>query len=134
MTARCGNANCMRCRRRFARALRVPGGTRLATPGEKPVTAAALEAHVARYTGDKVPAEAARSTIAAALAVAAEHGLTLNIAKPPRERKSRGPSLRKRVAQLVADGYDAEQVAEIEDLTPHRARDLVRQAQAKAAK
>lgn len=91
--------------------LRVPPAPVL-LPGPRP-TAAGLEKHATRFGPEQV-AE-----------TAAEYGLSVAIERAKAPRKVSGPSLRTRVATLVADGYGVEQIAEIEDLSPARARRLV---------
>lgn len=81
-------------------------------PGAPP-TAAALERHAARFG----PAGVAET--------ASEYGLSVSVGRAKRKRKVRGPSLKKRVAALLADGHDAEVIAEMEDITPGKARRLV---------
>lgn len=105
----CGN--CRDNLRANAAKLRVSRGAS-AMPGPAP-TAAGLEAHARRYG----PAQVAET--------AAQYGLSVTVERPKAARKVSGPSLKTRVAQLVADGYSADVIAEIEDLSPSRARRLV---------
>lgn len=81
-------------------------------PGPRP-TSAQLERHATRFGPEQV-AE-----------TAAELGLSVTVERPRAPRKVRGPGLRERVAKLVAAGHGVEAIAEIEDLSPARARRLV---------
>jgi hypothetical protein len=107
----CGN--CDSCLARTRALLRVPP-RRALLPGPRP-TAAGLERHARKYGPEQV-AE-----------TAAEYGVSIAIERPKRERKSRGPSLRTRVKQYVAQGYGPDVIAEMENLTPGRARRLVKE-------
>jgi hypothetical protein len=82
-------------------------------------TRAALEKHAARFGPDQV-AE-----------TAAELGVDVEVAPRARTRRPTGPTLRQRVATLVAAGHGAAVVAEAENLSPARARELVAQAKEK---
>lgn len=95
---------------RFLVALASGGGP--LPPGPAP-TAAGLERHARRFG----PAQVAET--------AAQYGLSIAIERPRAARKGGGPSLKTRVARLVADGYSVEAIAEVEDLSPARARSLV---------
>lgn len=105
----CGD--CPDCLAKTHRLLRLRRGPSL-LPGPRP-TAAQLERHAARF-GPAMVAE-----------TAAELGIEVVVERERKPRKASGPSLRTRVAQLVADGYSVEAIAEIEDLSPSRARRLV---------
>lgn len=105
----CGN--CPTCLQRTNALLRVPART-ATMPGPKP-TAAALERHAQRFGPEQV-AE-----------TATQYGLSVAIERPKARRKAGGPGLKARVATLVADGYGVDAIAEIEDLSPSRARRLV---------
>lgn len=97
---------------RLARPTRKPG----LRVGPRP-TGAALERHAAKYGPEQV-AE-----------TAAEWGLAVAISRPKARRASRGPSLKTRVARLVAEGHGVDTIAEIENLSPTRARALVKEVQ-----
>lgn len=106
-------ANCEENLARNAAKLRVPP-RRSVMPGPPP-TAAGLERHARRFG----PAQVAET--------AAQYGVSVAIERPKAVPRVSGPSLRTRVRTLVADGYGAEAVAEIEDLSPARARRLVQE-------
>lgn len=76
-------------------------------------TTAQLERHARRFGPEQV-AE-----------TAAEHGLVVTVERSVRASVSGGPTIRQRVARLVEEGHDVNAVAEIEDLSPARARRLV---------
>lgn len=76
-------------------------------------TAAALEKHAKKYGPAQVPETAAELGL----------GVTVEPAKP--KARTRRPSLKKRVARLLAEGHSVEAIAEVENLTPGRARRLV---------
>jgi hypothetical protein len=112
----CGD--CPDCRAATARLLRVPPG---AVPCLGPTpTKTQLERHARRFGPDQV-AE-----------TAAELGVDVEVERTTRRRVSRGPTLRQRVAGLVAAGHGAAIVAEMENLTPARARALVAEMKEKA--
>lgn len=80
-------------------------------------TAEALERH-ARKFGPTLVAE-----------TAAEFGLEVDVPGAPQKKRVRRPSLKQRVAVLAAQGYGPDVIAEIEDLSPARARRLVEEVQ-----
>lgn len=96
--------------------------SRAILPGPRP-TAAGLERHAARYGPEQVPE------------VAAEYGLSVAITRAKAQpKRTRGTSLKQRVATYLRDGHDLDVIAELEDLTPGRARTLVNAALAAQAK
>jgi hypothetical protein len=105
----CGN--CRPCLGATHRLLRVPP-RRTLLPGSRP-TAAALEKHAARFGPDQVTE------------TAAEYGLSVVIQRAKAPRRASRPSLKTRVRALLADGHGVDVIAEIEDLSPARARRLV---------
>ena len=113
----CGHLDCGVCAPRVRRFLRVPRARRVDLPGACPPTAAALERHARKFG----PAGVAE--------VAAEFGLTVDlgnarrIERRPTRRRSTGQ--RDRIADLVARGASVESIAEVEDLSPSRARRLI---------
>lgn len=118
----CGD--CGPCRVKTSALLRVPRSTGDASvPGAKPVTAAALERHAKRFGPRQVHE------------VAAAHGLSVSVERPQRApRGSRGPSLTKRVINMLRDGHTAETIAEVENLNPGRAKRVIEKAQERMAK
>lgn len=112
MTERAICGDCPRCRPLTLRLLRAGKRGRTLLPGDKP-TAAALEKHATRFGPEQV-AE-----------TAAEYGVSIAITRPKATRRVSGPSLKARVAGYVKDGYSVEVIAELEDLSPSRARRLV---------
>lgn len=91
------------------------GRGRSLLPGPAP-TAAELEKHAARFGPEQV-AE-----------TAAEYGISIAITRPKATRRGGGgPTLKQRVAGYVADGHTADVIAELEDLSPSRARRLVQE-------
>ena len=104
---------CSHCQHRQARLLaRLCVSPRTVVVGERPTTAG-LEKHARRF-GRAFVAE-----------TAAELGIAVTLAPPEPRRRTRGPSLKQRVARLLAGGHDVEAIAEVENLTPSRARRLV---------
>src|SRR5689334_2598021 len=90
-------------------------GVTLSAPAPRPTaapTAEALERH-ARKFGPALVAETAQ-----------EFGLTVDV-EAPKVARVRRPSLKQRVAKLVAAGHSVEVIAEVENLSPARARKLV---------
>jgi hypothetical protein len=81
-------------------------------PGPRP-TAARLERHAERFGPEQV------------METAAELGIQVVIQRARQVRRVSGPSLKTRVAALVADGHSVDTIAEMEDLSPARARRLV---------
>lgn len=114
----CGN--CPTCLPRTNRLLRTAPAPRL-LPGPAP-TAAGLERHAAKF-GPEGVAE-----------VAAEYGLSVAVQRPTRHRTPRGLSLPARVATYLRDGHGVDVIAELENLSPARAKKLVSEALAKEAK
>lgn len=107
----CGE--CPACLSITLRILRRPcTGTR--SSALPPPTVEGLERHAARFGPDQV-AE-----------TAAEYGLAVNVERPRRVR-TKGPTLKQRVAAYVADGVSVDVIAEMEDLSPARARRLVQE-------
>lgn len=91
----------------------VRAGSRCLLPGPAP-SAAQLERHARRFG----PAQVAET--------AAEFGVSVAIERATRKpRLIAGPSLKQRVAGHVKAGRSVELIAEIEDLSPSRARRLV---------
>jgi hypothetical protein len=78
-------------------------------------TAVGLERHAARFGPEQV-AE-----------TAAEYGIAVAVERPVAARKVKGPTLRQRVADYVAGGHSADVIAELEDISPNRARQLVQE-------
>jgi hypothetical protein len=86
-------------------------------------TAAALERHARRFGPDQVPE------------TAAEYGVSVAITRAKAApRKARGASLPQRVAGYLRAGHDVDVIAELENLTPARAKRLVTEALARIAK
>lgn len=107
--------------RLLARLVRA-GGRRAVLPGTAP-TAAQLERHATRFGPEQV-AE-----------TAAEYGVSVAITRAKAApRRARGLSLRQRVAGYLKAGHDMDVIAELENLTPGRARTLVNEALAAQAK
>ena len=91
-------------------------------PGTRP-PAAGLEKHAKRFGPEQV-AE-----------TASEFGLAVAVERPrAKPRRGRGPSLKDRVAGYLQAGHGVDVIAEIENLSPSRARKLVNEALAKEAK
>lgn len=103
----CGN--CPECLARTNALLHVPRTSLL--PGRP--TVAALERHARKFG----PAQVAET--------AAEHGLSVAVERDAPRRRTTGPTLRQRVAGYVDADYSAEVIAELEGLSPSRARRLV---------
>lgn len=103
-------SECLANLRRNAHKLRVPRGRSLLL--EPRPTAAGLERHARRFGPAQVPE------------TAAQYGLTVAVERERAVRRG-GPTLRQRVAEYVRDGHSAEVIAELEDLSPGRARRLV---------
>lgn len=106
----CGGDACPDCLGRTHALLREPRGDVL-LPGARP-TAAGLERHALRF-GPGMVAE-----------TAAQYGIAVAVERP-KKTTPRGPSLRARVAAHVEAGLGAELIAEMENLTPGRARRLI---------
>jgi hypothetical protein len=100
----------------------------IAVPGLTTPTRASLEKHVARFADPKkVGEENAKKTIEAVMAVANDHGITLSV-KPIKSVKQislRRPPLKDRIREHLAEGHSIDYIAEMEDLSPSRARRLV---------
>lgn len=96
--------------RYLARVCRASG--RCSLPGDRP-TAAQLERHAKRF-GPEGVAE-----------TAALYGVSIAIERPKAKRGPSGPSLKTRVKQYLAAGHSADVIAELEDLSPARARRLI---------
>jgi hypothetical protein len=79
----------------------------------KAPTVASLERHAKRFG----PSQVAET--------AAEWGLSVSLEKAPPKSSASGPPLKTRVATLLDAGHSVETIAEIEDLSPARARRLV---------
>lgn len=107
----CGD--CGPCLAATARLLRVPRSVLM--PGPRP-TVAGLERH-ARKFGPAMVAE-----------TAADYGLSVAVERPKARRRGGGPSLKTRVAGYLKEGYSPEVIAELEDISPSRARRLVEEA------
>ena len=123
----CGHLDCGVCVPRMRRFLAPPRTERLALPGASAPTVASLERHARKFGGEQV-AE-----------VAAEHGLVVDLGRAATierrvKRGARRGSLPKAVAELLGRGASVESIAETLDLSPSRARRLVNDALAKAAK
>lgn len=78
-------------------------------------TAAGLERHARRFG----PAQVAET--------ASQYGLAVAIERPKAAKRVSGPSLKTRVREHVEAGRSVELIAELEDLSPSRARRLVRE-------
>lgn len=77
-------------------------------------TAAELERHAQKY-GPEGVAE-----------LAAEIGVRVNVKKPTaKKRSTKGPTLNERVAEYIEAGHSVDVIAELENLSPSRARRLV---------
>lgn len=115
----CGNCpDCLECTRALTR---VPP-RRAILPGERP-TAAGLERHARKFGPEQV-AE-----------TAAEYGLSVAIERPKaRPKRGGGPTLRERVAGYLKAGHGADVIAELENLSPARAKRLITEALAAVAK
>jgi hypothetical protein len=88
-------------------------------PRTKPATAAQLERH-ARLFGPEGIAE-----------TAAELGVTVKVERSKAARKrTKGPTLKARVVEHVTAGRSAELIAELENLSPSRARRLIEEVSA----
>jgi hypothetical protein len=79
-------------------------------------TAAALERHARRFGPDQVGE------------TAAEYGVSVAITRPKAQRRIRGMSLKERIKGYVARDLSADDIAELEDLTPARAQRLIEEA------
>ena len=91
-------------------------------PGAAP-TAAALEKHAARFGPEQVPE------------TASEYGISIAITRAKaKPRRARGASLAQRVAGYLKQGHGVDVIAELENLSPSRARTVVNVALAKEAK
>lgn len=108
---RCGS--CPDCLDHTKRVLTPPRPRQVGLTGAKPPTRAALERHGERFGW------------AGVAEVAAQHGISVTVPRQAGARGSRGPTLKQRVATMVADGHSADFIAEVEDLSPSRARRLV---------
>jgi hypothetical protein len=102
-------SECLANLQRHALTFRAPT-PRSTTPAP---TAEALERHARRF-GPALVTE-----------TAAEFGLEVEVPGAPQKKRVRGPSLKERVRRLVDAGHSADVIAEIEDLSPARARRLV---------
>lgn len=109
MRTPCGS--CVTCLTATNRLIAPPRSTSL-LPGPAP-TAAGLEKHARKYG----PAQVAET--------AAEFGVSVAVEREKKQSTPRGPSLKTRVRQHVANGLGVELIAELEDLSPSRARRLV---------
>lgn len=98
-------------RQEHARLLAGLEGGAAPTLGPRP-TKAQLEKHAARFGPDQV-AE-----------TAAELGVDVEVTRAKKAR-AKGPTLKQRVAAHVAAGHSVDVIAEMEDLSPARARRLV---------
>ena len=83
-----------------------------------PITAERLERHAKRF-GPEGVAE-----------TAAELGVDVTVERPKRKAARRGPTLKERVAGHIEAGHSVELIAELENLSPSRARRLVAEVQA----
>lgn len=122
-------STCSECRSRTRQALRPRARAAVVTvPGLTKPTRAALEKHAAsRYADPKrVGEDNAKKTIEAVLRVAAECGITVSVEKIKSTKvNSRGPSLKDRIREHLSEGHDIDFIAEMENITPSRARRLV---------
>jgi hypothetical protein len=85
-------------------------------PEGRTVTKAELERH-ARKFGPALVQETAD-----------ELGVKVNVDETPtRRRRTKGPTLKERVAAHVAEGRGVELIAELENLSPSRARRIVQE-------
>lgn len=109
----CGS--CTKCRDFINRVLTPPPGSCQAQREGRPITRERLEKHAARFGW------------AGVAEVAAEYGIELEAPSTPaaKAKKTRGPSRRQRVAVLVKDGYSAEKIAAIEEISPSYARRII---------
>lgn len=105
----CGD--CPVCLARTHALLREPRGGVL-LPGPAP-TAAGLNRHAERF-GPGMVAETAD-----------QYGIVVKVERASKTTSSRGPSLKTRVAGHVGAGLSAELIAELENLSPGRARRLI---------
>lgn len=76
-------------------------------------TAAQLERHAKRFGPEGIEA------------TAKELGVEVKVERPARKRGARGLTLKERVAQHVANGHGVDVVAELENLSPSRARRII---------
>lgn len=81
-------------------------------------TAAELERHARRFGPEGVEQ------------TATELGVKVAVARPTRRRTARGPTLKERVAGHLAAGRSVELIAELESLSPTRARRIARECAA----
>lgn len=100
---------CAECQERARKALDAPPARR---PRPAP-TASQLERHAKRF-GPEGVAETAQ-----------ELGVDVSVERPATRRSTRRPGLKARVSALVAQGHGVDVVAEVENLSPARARRIV---------
>lgn len=106
----CGE--CRENRRRNRAKLRPPARKATAAIGPRP-TAAGLERHAGRFGPEQVGE------------TAAQFGLSVAISRATRKSKARGPGLKQRVKALLGRGASTDDIAEVENLSPAKARALV---------
>jgi hypothetical protein len=106
--------NCQDNLRRNAAKVTTPRGRALLA-GCPPPTVAGLERHARRFGPARVPE------------TAAQLGLTASAEREPPVRKVGRPPLRQRDKALVDAGHGVVVIAEIDDLTPCRARRFVKE-------
>lgn len=85
--------------------------------GDGYITTAELERHARRFGPEGVEE------------LAAELGVKVRLERPkaPARKRAKGPTLKERVAAHVAAGHGVELIAELENLSPSRARRLVQE-------
>lgn len=89
-------------------------GHRVTVPAGMMPTAAELERHARRFGPEGVEE------------LASELGVKVKLERPKVTRKrAKGPTLKERVAAHVAEGRGVELIAELENLSPSRARRII---------
>lgn len=109
----CGE--CPACIEATARCIgRTPAAQRQARPAP---TKAELERHAKRFGPEGV------------LETAEELGVDVAVERPRRKRGARRPTLNARVAELLTQGHGVDVIAEIENLSPSRARRIIKEVE-----
>lgn len=103
---------CEECIARMRELLKGPPPAPGRIPASAP-TAASLEKHARRFGREQV-AE-----------TAAELGIEVEVETPTRRARAKGPTLKERVRVYLMAGHGVETIAELEKMTPARARKII---------
>lgn len=122
----CGSPTCDECMRATLRFLTPPRSrSGVSLDGAPTPTAASLKRHLERYGDpDKVGAANAADTIRAVGEVAAEFGIAIKLPRVTRARGVSRPNLKARIRSQLERGTGWNEIMEIENLSPSRARRL----------